>query len=75
MDTIQSYKCPCCGAPLAFNAANQNLHCESCGTDFDLDTMKQLDEAEPCYTGVHRHGGEQQCGAGCGNLAAGRCYR
>lgn len=44
MDTIQDYKCPCCGAPLAFNAANQNLHCESCGTDFDLDTMKQLDE-------------------------------
>ena len=45
MDTIQSYKCPCCGAPLAFNAAKQKLHCKSCGTDFDVDTMKQLDEA------------------------------
>lgn len=44
MDTIQSYKCPCCGAPLEFNAENQNLHCESCGTDFDVDTLKQLDE-------------------------------
>lgn len=45
MDNIQSYKCPCCGAPLVFNGANQNLHCESCGTDFELDTMQQLDEA------------------------------
>ena len=44
-NTILDYKCPCCGAPLAFSAAKQNLHCESCGTDFDLDTMKQLDEA------------------------------
>lgn len=45
MDNIQSYKCPCCGAPLVFDGANQNLHCESCGTDFALDTMQQLDEA------------------------------
>ncbi len=49
--TIQDYKCPCCSAPLAFNANTQNLHCESCGTDFGLETMQQLDEA--CVNSVN----------------------
>ncbi len=44
MSTIQDYKCPCCGAPLGFDAASQKLHCQSCGTDFELETMQQLDE-------------------------------
>ncbi|MGN1319221.1 MAG: hypothetical protein ACI4VF_09415 [Lachnospirales bacterium] len=46
METVKSYKCPSCGAPLEFNAENQNLHCESCGTDFALDTLKELYDAE-----------------------------
>lgn len=44
-DTIQNYKCPCCDAPLVFDAGKQNLHCEFCGTDVDLTTMQKLDEA------------------------------
>ena len=39
MDTIQSYKCPCCGAPLVFGAQSQSLHCDSCGNDFPLDRV------------------------------------
>ena len=46
MDTIQNYKCPCCGAPLVFDAGSQGLHCESCENKFDLDTIRQLDDAE-----------------------------
>ena len=30
MDAIQNYKCPCCTAPLVFDAETQNLICESC---------------------------------------------
>ena len=43
MDTIQSYQCPCCGAPLAFHEGA--LHCASCGNDFSLETLTQMDEA------------------------------
>lgn len=43
---INEYKCPCCGAPLIFDAAEQNLHCESCENDFSAETMQQLDEAD-----------------------------
>lgn len=46
MDTIQNYKCPCCGAPLIFSGRTQQLHCESCENDFPLDTMEQMSNAE-----------------------------
>lgn len=45
-DLIQNYKCPSCSAPLSFNASNQTLHCDSCGTDFTLDTLKALSDAD-----------------------------
>lgn len=44
--TVQSCKCPSCGAPLVFSAEGQNMHCESCGTDFDIDVINQLNDAE-----------------------------
>lgn len=46
MNTVQSYKCPCCGAPLTFSGENQNLHCDACGNDFSLDTLQQLSDAQ-----------------------------
>lgn len=44
--TIKSYKCPCCGAPLAFDGKTQSLHCASCGNDFSTETLEQLSGAE-----------------------------
>ncbi len=44
MDTIQSYKCPCCGAPLTF--LGEKLNCEACGTEFTLETLQQLDSTQ-----------------------------
>ena len=38
METVQSYKYPCCGASLIFQ--NESLHCDSCGNDFELDAMR-----------------------------------
>lgn len=40
MDTINSYQCPCCGAPLIF--VNEELHCESCDNTFSVETMQQM---------------------------------
>lgn len=40
MDTVNSYKCPCCGAPLVF--IGDKLHCESCENDFTLDAIQQM---------------------------------
>lgn len=49
MDVVNSYKCPCCGAPLTFSG--DSLHCESCDNSFPVDTMKEMSE-----------GMEQACG-------------
>lgn len=46
MDGVKNYKCPSCGAPLIFDGKSQNLHCESCGNSFSVETMEQLDGAE-----------------------------
>ena len=46
MDTIQNYKCPCCTAPLIFDAERQELICESCENTFPLETMEQFAESE-----------------------------
>ena len=42
MDTINSYKCPCCGAPLVFNG--NDLRCDSCDNTFPVETMALLTE-------------------------------
>lgn len=44
MDTIQNYKCPCCGDSLIFN--NDTLNCESCGNSFPIDAMRQMNEVQ-----------------------------
>lgn len=43
MDTVQNYKCPCCGAPLTF--LGDKLACEACGTQFPVESLQQLGDA------------------------------
>ena len=46
---VIQYKCPNCGADMIYNAENGMLHCDSCGTDEHIDSMKdslQPDEQE-----------------------------
>jgi len=52
MDTINSYKCPCCGAPLVFRG--EELHCDSCDNKFPVDAMKQMND------GIEQAGGESK---------------
>lgn len=44
-DFVQ-YKCPCCGAALHFSPGTQKLSCESCGNQYDLDTMQRYEQEE-----------------------------
>ena len=46
---VLEYKCPCCNAGLIFNDENQKLACDSCGNQFDLETIRtyhQVPETE-----------------------------
>ena len=41
-----AYNCPCCGAPLAYDAANKNLKCASCGNSYELEALEAMGSAE-----------------------------
>ena len=41
-----AYTCPCCGAPLAYDAANNNLKCASCGNSYELEAMEAMQVSE-----------------------------
>lgn len=43
--SILEYKCPCCGAGLAFSGKDQQLSCASCGNSFQTEDVKQYNEA------------------------------
>ena len=45
MSTV-AYTCPCCGAPLAYDAANNNLKCASCGNSYELEAMEAMQVSE-----------------------------
>ena len=42
MSEIVSYKCPNCGASIPFNANSGTLKCSHCGTEYDVETLKDL---------------------------------
>ena len=41
-----AYNCPYCGAPLAYDAANKNLKCASCGNSYELEALEAMNPAE-----------------------------
>ena len=45
METLLQYKCPACGGALSFNSDVQKMKCPYCDTEFELDALKELDEA------------------------------
>lgn len=38
------YKCPCCGGAIKFDSSIQKMKCPYCDTEFDMDTLKSMDE-------------------------------
>ncbi len=49
MNAINSYKCPCCGAPLVFSG--EELHCDACDNSFPAEIIKQISDGETEATG------------------------
>ena len=45
MGEVMNASCPCCGAPLKYDGAKAKLGCDSCGNQFDVDLMQQVDDA------------------------------
>lgn len=43
---VIEYKCPCCGAGLAFGSETQQLTCEYCDTTFDIDAVRAFNESQ-----------------------------
>lgn len=44
--TTMTFKCPCCGAPLAFDGQSRQLSCSACGNQFDTDALSALQQAD-----------------------------
>ena len=44
MSTV-TYKCPCCGAPLAYSGESGKLQCASCGNLFELEDLDAMRES------------------------------
>ena len=45
METLLEYKCPACGGALSFDASLQKLKCPYCDTEFEVEALRELDEA------------------------------
>lgn len=43
--SVVEYKCPCCGAALSFAPGSQQMRCDACLNTFDLETVKDYNEA------------------------------
>lgn len=44
MQTLQEYKCPCCGGAISFDSTLQKMKCPFCDTQFELDALKGYDD-------------------------------
>ncbi len=45
MATLLEYKCPACGGALSFDSGLQKVKCPYCDTEFEMEALKELDDA------------------------------
>ena len=45
MSEILEYKCPCCGGATEFDSKLQKLKCPYCDSEFEVQSLKEMDEA------------------------------
>ena len=43
MQTLQEYKCPCCGGAIAFDSTLQKMKCPYCDTEFEMEILASYD--------------------------------
>lgn len=46
MPALIEYKCPCCGGAIEFDSNSQNMKCPYCDTEFEIEAMKEFNEAQ-----------------------------
>lgn len=44
METLQEYKCPCCGGSIEFSSNLQKMLCPYCDNEFEVETLASYDE-------------------------------
>ncbi len=44
MQTMQEYKCPCCGGAITFDSELQKMKCPYCDTEFEVESLKEYDD-------------------------------
>ena len=45
MATLMEYKCPACGGSMRFDSGIQKVKCPYCDTEYEMDALKEMDEA------------------------------
>lgn len=45
-NTLVEYKCPCCSGAISFDSETQKLVCPYCNTEFEVEAVKDFNEAE-----------------------------
>ena len=45
LPVLQDFKCPCCDGAIAFDSTLQKMKCPYCDTEFEVETLKELDAA------------------------------
>ena len=43
MSDLREYKCPACGGAIEFDSKSQKMKCPYCDTEFEPETLKELD--------------------------------
>ena len=43
MTNLLDYKCPCCGGSIEFNSTVQKMKCPFCESEFEMDSLKEMD--------------------------------
>ena len=52
MAELLEYKCPCCGGAIEFDSGLQKMKCPYCDTEFEVETLKELDGEPVTVTDV-----------------------
>lgn len=63
METVQEFKCPCCGGAIAYDPGRQKLKCPFCDTEFEPETLRGYAEDVQQSSGAEEMRWETPAGA------------
>ena len=64
MSDLKEYKCPACGGAIEFDSKSQKMKCPYCDTEFEVETLKELNEQ------MKREAGQEDDLSGCRQMQA-----